>query len=60
MKNKPKDTDSIDNVIIVDNIPVVGNDRLPKLRNVIRKIFEKFGKIVNDFYPMGPDDKTKG
>ncbi|XP_060560213.1 eukaryotic translation initiation factor 3 subunit B-like [Ruditapes philippinarum] len=60
LKNKPKDTDSIDNVIIVDNIPVVGQERLPKLQNVVKKIYEKFGKIVNDFYPMGPDEKTKG
>jgi len=59
LKNKPKDTDSIDNVIIVDNIPVVGGDRLPKLQNVIKKIYEKFGKIVSDFYPMS-DEKTKG
>ncbi|XP_045213087.2 eukaryotic translation initiation factor 3 subunit B-like isoform X2 [Mercenaria mercenaria] len=60
LKNKPKDTDSIDNVIIVDNIPVVGQERLPKLQNVIKKIYEKFGRIVNDFYPMGSDEKTKG
>jgi translation initiation factor 3 subunit B len=60
LKTKPKDTDSIDNVIIVDNIPVVGQERLPKLQNVVKKIYEKFGKIVNDFYPMGPDEKTKG
>ena len=31
LQKRPKDTDSIDNVIIVDNIPVVGEDRLPKL-----------------------------
>lgn len=60
LKTKPKDTDSIDSVIIVDNIPVVGQERLAKLQNVVKKIYEKFGKIVNDFYPMGPDDKTKG
>lgn len=60
LKNKPKDTDSIDNVIIVDNIPVVGEERLPKLQNVVKKIYEKFGKILNDFYPTGDDKKTKG
>ena len=59
LKTKPKDTDSIDSVIIVDNIPVVGADRLTKLQNVVKKIYEKFGKVVNDFYPM-VDDKTKG
>ena len=60
LQKRPKDTDSIDNVIIVDNIPVVGEDRLPKLQNVIKKIFEKFGKILTDYYPMAEDKKTKG
>ena len=60
LQKRPKDTDSIDNVIIVDNIPVVGEDRLPKLQNVIKKIFEKFGKILTDYYPMADDKKTKG
>ena len=60
LQKRPKDTDSIDNVIIVDNIPVVGEDRLPKLQNVIKRIFEKFGKILTDYYPLGDDKKTKG
>lgn len=47
-------------MIIVDNIPVVGEDRLPKLQNVIKRIFEKFGKILTDYYPLGEDKKTKG
>lgn len=59
IKKKPKTTDSIDNVIVVDNIPQVGSDRLDKLRNVIKKLYSKFGKVVNDFYPL-EDDKTKG
>nr|2KRB_A Chain A, Eukaryotic translation initiation factor 3 subunit B [Homo sapiens] len=48
-----------DSVIVVDNVPQVGPDRLEKLKNVIHKIFSKFGKITNDFYPE-EDGKTKG
>uniref|UniRef100_A0A673J120 Eukaryotic translation initiation factor 3 subunit B n=1 Tax=Sinocyclocheilus rhinocerous TaxID=307959 RepID=A0A673J120_9TELE len=35
------------------------SERLEKLKNVILKIFSKFGKITNDFYPIA-DGKTKG
>ncbi|XP_076459430.1 eukaryotic translation initiation factor 3 subunit B-like [Babylonia areolata] len=59
LKKKPKATDGIDNVIVVDNIPQVGPERLEKLRNVIKKLYSKFGKVVNDHYPT-EDDKTKG
>ena len=59
IKKKPKTTDSIDNVIVVDNIPQVGPDRLEKLKNVVKKLYSKFGKVVNDFYPL-EGDKTKG
>lgn len=59
LKQRPKETDGIDNVVVVDNVPVVGPDRVAKLQNVIKKIFEKFGKIVTEHYPM-EDGKTKG
>lgn len=59
MEKKPKEADGIDAVIVVDNIPVVGPDRLPKLKSVITKIFSKFGAIHSDFYP-DVDGKTKG
>lgn len=52
LKNRPKETDGIDSVIVVDNVPQVGPDRMEKLLNIIRKIFTKFGKIVNEFFPM--------
>ena len=59
MKSKPKESDGIDNIIVVDNVPEVGPDRQEKLSKVIRKLFEKFGKIVNEFYPT-ENEKTKG
>ncbi|XP_055507092.1 eukaryotic translation initiation factor 3, subunit Ba [Leucoraja erinacea] len=59
LKDQPEEADGIDSVIVVDNVPQVGPDRLEKLRNVIQKIFSKFGKIANEFYPEA-DGKTKG
>uniref|UniRef100_A0A8C7MKJ4 Eukaryotic translation initiation factor 3 subunit B n=3 Tax=Salmoninae TaxID=504568 RepID=A0A8C7MKJ4_ONCKI len=52
----------IDSVVVVDNVPQVGPERLEKLKNVIHKIFSKFGKITNEFYPTvdGPEGLTKG
>ncbi|KTG05042.1 hypothetical protein cypCar_00004731 [Cyprinus carpio] len=59
LRDKPQEADGIDSVVVVDNVPQVGPDRLEKLKNVIQKIFSKFGKITNDFYPVA-DGKTKG
>lgn len=59
LKEKPLEADGIDSVIVVDNVPQVGPDRLEKLKNVIHKIFSKFGRITNEFYPDA-DGKTKG
>ena len=59
LKQRPKEADGIDSVIVVDNIPVVGSERQEKLQNVVRKIFSKFGKIVTEHYPI-EEGKTKG
>lgn len=59
LKDRPQEADGIDSVIVVDNVPQVGPDRLEKLKNVIHKIFSKFGKVINDYYPE-EDGKTKG
>uniref|UniRef100_H2Y9Y5 RRM domain-containing protein n=1 Tax=Ciona savignyi TaxID=51511 RepID=H2Y9Y5_CIOSA len=59
VEKKPKEADGIDAVIVVDNVPVVGEDRIGKLNTVITKIFSKFGKIHSDFYPQF-EGKTKG
>ena len=59
LEQRPKESDSLDTVIIVDNIPVVGPDRVEKLKNIIRKVFSKFGNVVNEYYPE-KDGKTTG
>lgn len=59
LQERPQEADGIDSVIVVDNVPQVGPDRLEKLKNVIHKIFSKFGKITNEYYPEA-DGQTKG
>lgn len=60
LENKPRETDSFHNVIIVDGVPQVGPDRLEKLKGVILKLFGKFGMIVNDYYPKDDNGHLKG
>uniref|UniRef100_A0A3Q3IJ18 Eukaryotic translation initiation factor 3 subunit B n=1 Tax=Monopterus albus TaxID=43700 RepID=A0A3Q3IJ18_MONAL len=59
LREKPQEADGIDSVVLVDNVPQVGPERLEKLKNVIHKIFSKFGKITTEFYPEA-DGMTKG
>ncbi|XP_071954537.1 eukaryotic translation initiation factor 3 subunit B-like [Antedon mediterranea] len=59
LKDKPKEADGIDSVVVIDNVPSVGPERLEKLKNVINKIFSKFGQIVSDHYPLD-NGKTMG
>ena len=56
---KPKLVEGTESIIVVDNVPVVGQDRCDKLKNVIRKVFSKFGKIITEYYPL-ESGKTKG
>ena len=41
LRQRPKESDGMDSVIIVDGIPTASKDKLDKLKNVIRKIFKK-------------------
>ncbi|XP_033630442.1 eukaryotic translation initiation factor 3 subunit B-like [Asterias rubens] len=59
LKQRPQRAIGSDSVIVVDNIPNVGQDRLPKLKNVIRRIFSKFGEIITEHYP-DENGLTKG
>lgn len=60
LRQKPKETDGVESVIVVDGVPQVGPERLEKLQSVINKIFGKFGAIVNDYYPKNENGQTKG
>ena len=61
LKTRPKETDGVDNVIIVDGCPAgIGPERCEKLKGVIRKIYQKYGKIVTEHYPVNEKGETKG
>ncbi|XP_046491098.1 eukaryotic translation initiation factor 3 subunit B [Neodiprion pinetum] len=60
IRQKPSETDGVEAVIVVDGVPQVGPERLEKLQMVISKLFEKFGDIVNQWYPKNEDGLTKG
>jgi translation initiation factor 3 subunit B len=57
---KPKESDGVENVIVIDGIPEVGDERLEKLKGVIRKLFGKFGNVVSDQFPLREDGVSKG
>lgn len=60
LRQKPKETDGVESVIVVDGVPQVGPERLAKLQSVINKIFGKFGSIVNEYYPKHENGQLKG
>lgn len=60
LEQRPNESDSLDTVIIVDNIPCVGPSRIEKLKSIIRKVFSKFGTVVNEYYPLDDNQETKG
>jgi hypothetical protein len=64
VRHKPAMAEGIDNIIVVDNVPLVGEDRLPKLKDVIRRaLLQKFGKVVSEHYALhgeGGQTMTKG
>ena len=60
LKTKPCETDGVESVVVVDNIPKVGPARIDKLKTVIDKLFSSIGEIVNVFYPIDEEGNTKG
>jgi len=60
LKQRPKESDGVDSVVIVDGTPIVRPDKLDKLKGAIRKVFQKFGKIILEHYPINEKGETKG
>ena len=49
-----------DSIIVVDNAPKVGADRMGKLKSVLNKVFGRFGEIVSQEYPVDEEGVFKG
>lgn len=44
LARRPKESDGVDSVVVVDGTPVVGPDRLEKLKKIVAKVF---GQVRN-------------
>ena len=60
MKDKPLEETGHDNIIVVDNAPKVGPDRMTKLQSILNKVFGRFGNIVSQDYPVDENSTFKG
>ncbi len=59
-KTKPVEETGYDSIIVVDNAPKVGPDRMTKLKAVLGKVLGRFGKIVSDYFPLDENGIFKG
>ncbi|KAJ3270097.1 Translation initiation factor 3 subunit b [Terramyces sp. JEL0728] len=51
---------TFDNIVVVDNVPVVDETKEEKLLKVIKKIFSSAGAIKDITMPKNPNGKSKG
>jgi hypothetical protein len=51
MATEPRKDESIDKIIVIDNIPKVGQDKKEKLKQIINKLLQSYGTIVNQYFP---------
>ena len=59
MALEPRLDKSIDKIIVIDNIPKVGQDKKEKLKNILNKLLQSYGTIVNQYFPED-NGVTKG
>ena len=60
LQERPVEETTLDTVIVVDNAPKVGPDRMAKLKVVLNKVFARFGEIVSQDYPTDDSGVFKG
>ena len=59
MALEPRLDKSIDKIIVIDNIPKVGQYKKEKLKNILNKLLQSYGTIVNQYFPED-NGVTKG
>lgn len=60
LKERPVEEKGFDRIIVVDNAPKVGPERMPKLKEILGKVFKRFGTIVFQHYPLDEKGIFKG
>ena len=57
---RPEEYESLNNIIVIDNLPKVDQVKLEKLKGAITKVYSKFGVYRNEYYPVDEQGNTKG
>lgn len=61
LKQRPKESDVSEGIVIVDGVPEVGPERIEKLKGLMKKLFKDYGGgIIKDYYPVNENNVTKG
>lgn len=56
---EPNESQFEERCVMVFGIPIVGEDRLEKLKNVLKKLFSVTHPDYKDKYPLDSDRNTK-
>lgn len=59
-KEPRADAGVADRCILVDKVPIVGQDRFPKLNGALGKVFARVGTIRSSSLPVDEKGMTKG
>lgn len=60
LRLKPNPDEVLDNVLVVDGIPKVEENRMAKLKTVLNSLFKKCGNLLSEHYPQGPNADKNG
>jgi translation initiation factor 3 subunit B len=57
---RPQEYESLNNIIVIDNLPKVDQERLKKLKGALAKVYNKYGEYRKEYYPVDEEGNTKG
>lgn len=60
MASEPRLDKSAEKMIVIDNIPKVGQDKMGKLKTILANTLAKFGKVTSEHYPEDENHVLKG
>ncbi len=52
--------DNVDNFVVIDGIPVAPKDKLPKLKDLLTKLFSSVGTLVQLHVPVDDTETSMG
>lgn len=60
MASEPRLDESAEKMVVIDNIPKVGQDKMAKLKTILANTLSKFGKVTSEYYPEDENHVLKG